>query len=354
MSMATTLSATSLAVTVAHAVTYLTRPLATRLTQSSLSALQTVLEASLAAAFAPTWTPHDPTRGSGRRVLSFAPGCLPPKPVYKACAAVGVDWTAWSALLSDKEFDLLVDPGSVCLRIPRPWGPPSCVTIWCSEGHYQALDLATKGVQVQRSCGVHTPQPIAAVPAPQPSKTLAQRLIEDDEEEDLFSLIDAKVRDAEWKSPVTEVFPTTVSFGGQFTLTPAGAAAATATLMNPAASFLGHSRSSSRSSITSAASTSSSFLSDDALSSCGSLSSVSTASSALSGAGTSSTSTSISNDRKIGHARSRSGRVFIDKNRTEVTPYDGGKTTVLTGGVMLGAPPARNSHAASRNKIPRF
>ncbi|KAL5495591.1 hypothetical protein ACEPAI_1054 [Sanghuangporus weigelae] len=353
MSMATTLSATSLAVTVAHAVTYLTRPLATRLTQTTLSTLQTVLEASLASAFAPTWFPHDPTRGSGRRVLSFAPGCLPPKPVYKACAAVGVDWNAWSALLGNKEFDLIVDPGSVCLRIPRPWGPPSCVTIWCSEEHYQALDFATKGAQVQRNCGVHTPQPIAAVPAPQPSKTLAQRLIEDDEEEDLFSLIDAKVRDAEWKSPVTEVFPTTVSFGGQFTLTSAGAAAATATLMNPAASFLGHSRSSSRSSATSA-STSSSFLSDDALSSCGSLSSVSTASSALSDAGTSSTSTSISNDRKLGHARSRSGRVFIDKSRTEVTPYDGGKTTVLTGGVMLGASPARNSHAASHNKIPRF
>lgn len=343
---ASTLSATSLAVTVAHAVTYLIRPLATRLTQGTLASLQAVLEANLAAAFAPTWAPHDPTRGSGRRVLSFAPGCLPPKPVYKACAAVGVDWNAWNALLGDKEFDLIVDPGSVCLRIPRPWGPPSCVTIWCSEEHYQSLEFATKSAQMERSCGVHTPQPIAAGPVPQASKTLAQRLIEDDEEEDLFSLIDAKVRDAEWKSPVTEVFPTTVSFGGQFTLTPVGGAAATA-LTNPAASFLGHSRSSSRSS-------SSSFLSDDAVSTCGSLSSVSTASSALSDAGTCSTSTSISNDRKLGHARSRSARVFIDKSRTEVTPYDGGKTTVLTGGVMLGAPPARNSHAASRNKLPRF
>ena len=31
-------------------------------------------------------------------------------------------------------------------------------------------------------------------------------------------------------------------------------------------------------------------------------------------------------------------RVVIDTNKKEVTNYDGGKTTVLTGGVMLGAP----------------
>ncbi len=30
-------------------------------------------------------------------------------------------------------------------------------------------------------------------------------------------------------------------------------------------------------------------------------------------------------------------RVFVDSTKKEVTPYDGGKTTVLTGGVMLGA-----------------
>lgn len=29
-------------------------------------------------------------------------------------------------------------------------------------------------------------------------------------------------------------------------------------------------------------------------------------------------------------------RIFVDSTKTQVTPYDGGKTTVLTGGVMLG------------------
>lgn len=41
--------------------------------------------------------------------------------------------------------------------------------------------------------------------------------------------------------------------------------------------------------------------------------------------------------------RARQARVFIDTSKTEVTPYDGGKTTVLTGGVMLGAPPKGKS-----------
>ena len=34
--------------------------------------------------------------------------------------------------------------------------------------------------------------------------------------------------------------------------------------------------------------------------------------------------------------RARQAKVFVDTSKTEVTPYDGGKTTVLTGGVMLG------------------
>ncbi|KAH9075775.1 hypothetical protein EDB83DRAFT_2218406 [Lactarius deliciosus] len=48
--------------------------------------------------------------------------------------------------------------------------------------------------------------------------------------------------------------------------------------------------------------------------------------------------------------RARKARVFIDTTKKEVTNYDGGKTTVLTGGVMLGGrpvPPKPASAAAS-------
>ncbi|KAG1757312.1 hypothetical protein EDB19DRAFT_1891091 [Suillus lakei] len=51
-----------------------------------------------------------------------------------------------------------------------------------------------------------------------------------------------------------------------------------------------------------------------------------------------STLSSKSDNQLSRRERARQARVFIDTSKTEVTPYDGGKTTVLTGGVMLGAP----------------
>ena len=43
--------------------------------------------------------------------------------------------------------------------------------------------------------------------------------------------------------------------------------------------------------------------------------------------------------------RARQARVFVDTTKTEVTPYDNGKTTVLTGGVMLGGGPSKGHKA---------
>jgi hypothetical protein len=37
--------------------------------------------------------------------------------------------------------------------------------------------------------------------------------------------------------------------------------------------------------------------------------------------------------------RARQARIYVDSSKNQVTPYEGGKTTVLTGGVMLGAAP---------------
>lgn len=53
-----------------------------------------------------------------------------------------------------------------------------------------------------------------------------------------------------------------------------------------------------------------------------------------------------SNSSSSSSASSRSRRdqkteVFVDTSKTQVTPYDGGKTTVLTGGVMLGGGPKK-------------
>jgi hypothetical protein len=54
---------------------------------------------------------------------------------------------------------------------------------------------------------------------------------------------------------------------------------------------------------------------------------------------TTSASRPLSNQSR--RERAKHARVFVDTTKTHVTPYDGGKTTVLTGGVMLGG---RSTH----------
>ncbi|THG93450.1 hypothetical protein EW145_g8372 [Phellinidium pouzarii] len=140
-----------------------------------------------------------------------------------------------------------------------------------------------------------------------------------------------------WCTPVIDQFPPDVLPVGAERLPRAAA---------------GHSRSSSRSSV--ASSSAFSFLSDESMSSCASLSSVSTASASTTASSAAAAAAAASKRSRT--ERLRPARVFVDTTKTEVTPYDGGKTTVLTGGVMLGAAPAKNSHAAAsgRSKTRRF
>jgi len=48
--------------------------------------------------------------------------------------------------------------------------------------------------------------------------------------------------------------------------------------------------------------------------------------------------------------RARQAKVFIDTTKTEVTQYEGGRTTVLTGGVMLGGTTSKSKSRSSASK----
>jgi hypothetical protein len=106
----------SLSGALAHAITFLTRPLSSTLPPSQLVALQYALTTTLTPHFAPSWCITDPARGAGRRTLTFTPGCAPPRPIHVATLRAGVDWARWAAALGGREFDLLVDPGRVRAR----------------------------------------------------------------------------------------------------------------------------------------------------------------------------------------------------------------------------------------------
>ncbi|KAG2126613.1 hypothetical protein DEU56DRAFT_916000 [Suillus clintonianus] len=137
------------------------------------------------------------------------------------------------------------------------------------------------------------------------SKTLAQQLWEDDhnEDEELFALIAGEVSAPTWITPVIDHFPA------------------------PA-------RSESPLSAISTDSCSSYCSSDSCC--CFSATTASTLS-----------SKSDKSSKLSCREKAKQARVFVDISKTEVTPYDGGKTTVLTGGVMLDTAPPKGKSGLS-------
>jgi hypothetical protein len=298
----------SLNVTLAHAISYLTRPLIRAYPPTTIVKLRLLLEANLTALFAPTWVPKHPTRGSDHRRLTLSPKCLPPRAIYSACLATGVQWFDWIALLGGRQFDFFVDPAciSVC------FGPPgtSTVTVWSDEVSLSPSQFHANEPTRMQSQFLAQVEARAKVQ----SRTLAQQLVEVDKEEDeaLFAMLADEISAPTWMTPIRDQFPVT------------------ARPSSPISAISAHSRSSSRSS------NSSSGLSFG--SSSDSYGSVNSGS--LSPPSSSSAYPQASQCKQSRREKASQARVFVDASKTEVTPYDGGKTTVLTGGVMLGGPPA--------------
>lgn len=143
---------TSVSTAVAQTVSFLTRPLMQAYPAAIIGKLQLVLEANLTAHYAPSWTPHAPLNGSGRRCISFSQDCLPPRVVYSACLAAGVQWFDWIKLLGIHEFDLLVDPGCVYIRIGN-----DMMNIWTAEPQDVMAPIPHIRVSVSRPLYYSTP-----------------------------------------------------------------------------------------------------------------------------------------------------------------------------------------------------
>lgn len=282
------MAATSLAVTVSHAVAYIMRPLLLRSSTATLLKLQLALEASLTAYYASSWNPSEPLQGSGRRCMTLSPASHPPRPLFAACRAANIEWADWIAALGGIEFDLFVDPGCVSVRFGR-WGAgpfSKLIPVWSGE--------------LDREPSTH--QAVVAQPAVLPmSPAFVEALHQKDEDDgdELLAMIADEMAAPTWKTPKTAQFP-----------------------VAPRSTISSHSRSSSSSGLSS--DDDYSLFDDDS----DAASSITTASSAP-------TDMSKLSRRE----RARLARVYVDTSKKEVTNYDGGKTSVLTGGVMLGAPP---------------
>jgi hypothetical protein len=297
-------AATSLSVTLAHAIAYLTRALIASYPASTILKLQFALEANLTAQYASTWTPSEPLRGSGRRCLTLSPTSAPPRALHAACLAVNVDWSEWIKLLGDIEFDMFIDPGCISVRFGN-WGAGKVgkfFTVW-SAAQDKAVAAKPKIPALNISDSRISP-----------SKTLAQQLLEDDsqEENELFAMIADEVREPTWITPILTQFP--------------------AVPFHPSASDSDSSSPVSRSSSRASSSSGSAF---------------SVFSSPESIDSNSSLASDDAKSKMSRRERARQAKVFIDTSKNEVTNYDGGKTTVLTGGVMLGASKTSSHHSRS-------
>jgi len=219
--------------------------------------------------------------------------------------AAKVQWSEWTTALGNIEFDLIVDPGLVSVRFIEPRSTSKLITVWSDKA---AADPRAKFSNTLTNSSPQTRLPAQAVVRPMPKlalPTLAQQLqIEDEEdEEELFAALADELRRPTWMTPTVNQFPSTIP----------------QKFVSPASSGSHHSRSSSLSSVSDSGSWFS-FDSEDSDSSVTTVSSAGTECSKLSR-----------------RERVRQPRVVIDTSKKEVTNYDGGKTTVLTGGVMLGA-----------------
>lgn len=315
--------ATSLAVTVAHAVSYLIAPLRSHYNATTVNKLQTTLEVGLTSLYSTTWSTDEPLRGSGRRCLSFSPKCLPPRPVYNACLNAGIEWSEWIMLLGGVEFDIFVDPG--CVSIRPGTGVPGTMsrifTVWSKELEAQAqLKAQFENFARIQQCKLENQIP---------GKSLTEILMEDDaaDEEVIFSMIANEVRAPTWMTPLLEQFPIVPN--------PPSIPSRTSSRNSWSSSEFSESSEESLESFRSVTSASVSIVSNDS-------------GLAVPDSRFDSLQNTVRAPKASRRERVRQARVFVDTSKVDVTPYDGGKTTVLTGGVMLGIPSAGATGASRK------
>ncbi|OCH96647.1 hypothetical protein OBBRIDRAFT_15633 [Obba rivulosa] len=280
-----------LSVTLDHAIMFLTQWLVGHYSASTIHNLELALKTNLTDKFVSSWVPCKPRSGFGRRFLTLSRTRIPPRAIDDACKSLNVDWNQWFTTIGGPdfnvpEFDLLINPGCVSVRCGN-----QCSPVW---------------EEIEAQSAKAAPAPARPSIAPRQRKTFAQQLIEDDED-------------------VDELFAMLSNVISQFPSVPVTPRSCSSSPVSVKSTLSHHSRSSSSSS-----SSGLSFSSCGSSDSYGSVTTVSQSSCSVSPADEKPMS------RMSRRERARQSRVYIDTSKKEVTNYDGGKTTVLTGGVMLG------------------
>ncbi|KJA22556.1 hypothetical protein HYPSUDRAFT_40943 [Hypholoma sublateritium FD-334 SS-4] len=319
-----------------HAARFLTRPLILAIAPVRVAALQVILRSTLQAACSGT-----------PLVLPFAPNRVPPRPVFAAAIGAGVSWADWMSLLAPREFALVITPRAV--RAEYAGLRPHTVVVWA--------DLSA-------------PAAPAAAPAPQPEQVpiskLGQRLhatVASARERAQTRTRAQQLLDATHESDAAELFARLArSHAGLLSPSPTRAAFAPAPAA-PRALFAGFPSPLSAPRSTSPTESASSRPSSRSSMFSAGADSESSASSVAECDAPEAKPTAPSLPRVFVAPRRAPvfvpepapTKVVVDANKKDITKYlyQGGVSTVLTGGVMLGAAPAARAAPAPAT-TPRY
>ena len=321
-------TSTMVPTSISQAINFLTRPLILTQEPDMIHSLQMILRSTLQVVYAAARTP--------RLVLSLSHSSLPPRPIYAACIASGIQWHDWITVLDSRDFHLVIEPHNVSVTYIGP--NPQTVVVWSelpspfkrpllSRPNFQAFQVPISKLGQQSLMQASLKATIGSAQARANTRTLAQQLLESDHKEEadeLFAMIS--------KTAIVSPTPTREKF---FIDIPVNAFPSP--LSSPEVPSPATSRPSSRSSTFSALS----------LSDTESMTSASSVSS--------STSDFLSSTKPQDTTPfvPRPTGVFINHEKKDVTKYlyQGGVSTVLTGGVMLGgSAAAKNRGAKATNK----
>lgn len=163
----------TLTIALSHAISFLTKPLVSSVATKTIDILRQQLEIRLREEFASTWFPDQPQRGSNTRCMTLSPARLPPRALLAACFAARFPWSQWMEALGKFEFQLFIDPGSVSV-LRR--GEKTHRIVWSSSTYSGIYDVAN----------------------------------DDDDMEEVFSMINRKVIASDaWLSPTQPSFQKT-------------------------------------------------------------------------------------------------------------------------------------------------
>lgn len=327
------------AANVSQAINFLTLPLIITQTADMVSSVQSVLRSTLSTALASS---------RGQLSLSCSPSFLPPRPILAACIACDFFWDDWMALLGNRDFDLTIESHDVLVTyfdLSRPY----TITIWSEPTHdpmtrpllakLRSFDvphvpISKLGQRTKKSNVCRKPSTTESTFTRPRKRTLAQQLLEENhkqEADEIFEMIS--------KMSILSPTPTRQDFPTLQLPSLATGISIQSPSSPEAISVGGSSRPSSRSSTFSGLS-----LSDDegSITSASSIASFDFCHSDFKRHQTERLNTTspvfVPRYRRDQILEEESGPVIVDSDKKDKVKYlyQGGYTTVVTGGVMLG------------------